>query len=98
MKHSSLSKSRPLPFALRAISFWLACAEALIPVSNQLLAAAAPSVGVTSAAAANSSDSQALPSRPQVEAFRADGPAPGPGPSFSPEPTDSEFFQAVMLG
>src|SRR5688572_15837917 len=91
MKRVSHKKNRPLPFALRAVSLWLACVQAVLPASNELFAATAgpalpaltPRIGETEPA----------PPRPAA-AVRPVRSAPKSYPVFSSQPTDFEFFRA----
>src|SRR5688572_20306810 len=99
MKRVSLKETRPFPFALRALSLWLACMQAVLPVSNELLAAGARVAAPTTVRPGEAPRSEgAPPDRPQVTAFLAEYPPPHPYPSFSAHPSDGEFFQAPILG
>src|SRR5688572_30281977 len=86
----SSAKSRPANIFLRGLSLWLALAQALLPISSQSLAAAAPIGPATGSAAILFDKAQ----RPVVHPSEG---SPVSRPLFSADPADSEFFRAPIL-
>src|SRR5688572_16490411 len=96
------AKFQSVPRPLRLLSWCLALLQAILPIYQELLIAgmfAAATAVPRSASAATPREVKVGSQRPQARAIPSSSQSPAwPYPSFSPEPTDAEFFLAPVLG